>query len=155
MNKKKILKKERGITLIALIITIVVLLILAIVTINSVQDRSIIQHAQNATNEYNIGKDKEKNKLGNYLDYLNEHDPNKPEPEKTLDAGLYVDGTLKSVSYCVGCLFDKYAANMTLKVDRSVRSDYVPKGDFTNFFADFVGESFVYTRNNAVILTLD
>lgn len=78
-----------------------------------------------------------------------------PDIGTTGNVAAYVDGTLKSVSYCVGCLFDKYAANMTLKVDRSVRSDYVPKGDFTNFFADFVGESFVYTRNNAVILTLD
>lgn len=78
-----------------------------------------------------------------------------PDIGTTGNVAAYVDGTLKSVSYCVGVLFDKYTANMTLKIDRSVRSDYVPKGNFTNFFADFVGQSFVYTRNNAVILTLD
>ena len=78
-----------------------------------------------------------------------------PDIGTTGNVAAYVDGVLKSVSYCCGLLMDKFSANLTLKVDKSVRSDYVPKGDFTNFFADFVGQSFVYTRNNAVILTLD
>lgn len=92
MEKKKTLKKDKGITLIALIITIVVLLILAIVTINSVQDRSIIQHAQNATNEYNKGKVKENNQLGNYLAYLDRNVPGKEPISKTESfVGCYAD----------------------------------------------------------------
>lgn len=78
-----------------------------------------------------------------------------PDIGTTGNVAAYVDGTLKSVSYCAAVLFDKFSANMTLKVDKNIRSDYVPKGDFTNFFADFVGQSFVNTRNNAVILLLD
>ena len=95
MNKKKILNNEKGITLIALIITIVVLLILAIVAINAVQDRGIIQHAQNATSRYDREKTKENTILGNYLAYLNENDPNRPKEETPkIKAGLYVNGTL-------------------------------------------------------------
>lgn len=92
MRRTQKIKKERGITLIALIITIVVLLILAIVTINAVQDRSIIQHAQNATNEYNKGKDKEKNELGKYLAYLDRNVPGKEPISKTESyVGCYAD----------------------------------------------------------------
>ena len=45
-------KKEKGITLVALIITIVVLLILAVVTINSIQGDGVIKYAQNAADDY-------------------------------------------------------------------------------------------------------
>ena len=56
MNK---LKKEKGITLVALIITIVVLLILAVVSIGAVSDSNIIEYAQKAENDYTIAKEKE------------------------------------------------------------------------------------------------
>ena len=96
MNKLKRKNLEKGITLIALIITIVVLLILAVVTISAVQDGGIIQHAKNATNEYEIGKEKEKSILQGYLDFLNGNRGNEPEEpgepevsEPLREAGLY------------------------------------------------------------------
>lgn len=52
-------RQNKGITIIALIITIVVLLILAVVTIKAVQDGGIIINAKNATEEHQIGKEKE------------------------------------------------------------------------------------------------
>lgn len=52
-------KKEKGITLMALIITIIVLLILAVVTIGAVSDSSIVMHAQNAKSSYEEGQEKE------------------------------------------------------------------------------------------------
>ena len=53
------MRKERGITLIALIITIIILLILAMVTIRILMNQGIIKHAQNATEEYNNAQNNE------------------------------------------------------------------------------------------------
>ena len=51
MNKKKIMKGNKGITLITLAITIIVLLILAGISINAlVSDNGIIRQAQKSTN---------------------------------------------------------------------------------------------------------
>ena len=63
MEETKVLKKEKGITLLALIITIIVLLILAMVSIKLVKDGAIIQHAQSATSKYSDEQIIEKVKL--------------------------------------------------------------------------------------------
>ena len=52
-------KKQRGITLVALIITIVVLLILAVVAIGTLRDSDIIGYAQNTAGSYNQSKENE------------------------------------------------------------------------------------------------
>lgn len=57
-------KMEKGITLIALIITIIVLLIIAVVTIGAIQDSKIIDHAQNAADDYSVAQEKEMISLG-------------------------------------------------------------------------------------------
>ena len=72
----KKMKKQNGITLIALIITIVVLMILAVVTINSVKDGGIITHAQNSANKYNKAKDNEIDALASYEQLIDENNPN-------------------------------------------------------------------------------
>lgn len=61
---KEKFKRNKGITLIALIITIIVLLILAMVSIKLVLDGGIITHAQNATKSYTIEEEKELIALG-------------------------------------------------------------------------------------------
>ncbi len=59
-NKKILKRKEKGITLIALVITIIVLLILAGVSIAMLTgDNGILTQAQNASEETEIGKEKE------------------------------------------------------------------------------------------------
>lgn len=63
MKETKVLKNEKGITLLALIITIIVLLILAMVSIKLVKDGAIIQHAKNATSIYSEEQIIEKVKL--------------------------------------------------------------------------------------------
>ena len=63
MKETKVLKNEKGITLLALIITIIVLLILAMVSIKLVKDGAIIQHAKNATSIYSDEQIIEKVKL--------------------------------------------------------------------------------------------
>ena len=64
------LKKNKGITLVALIITIVVLLIIAVVAIGAVRDSSIIGHAQNAAKDYNSAKDAEESTLSDFEDII-------------------------------------------------------------------------------------
>lgn len=63
MNK---FKKNKGITLIALIITIVVLLILAVVSIGAMKENGIIFHAQNAKTEYSKAQTDEQDMLSKY-----------------------------------------------------------------------------------------
>jgi flagellar basal body-associated protein FliL len=66
------LKKENGITLVALVVTIVVLLILATVTINmALNNNGIFGRAKNATNTYKQAEANEAagmNDIGAYLD---------------------------------------------------------------------------------------
>lgn len=53
-------KKEKGITLIALIVTIIILLILAGVTINlAINDNGIFKRAQNASKRWNEAENAE------------------------------------------------------------------------------------------------
>ena len=56
------IRKEKGITLIALIITIVILIILAGVAISSIDDTEVIKHANNAKQEF-IDIQNEENKF--------------------------------------------------------------------------------------------
>lgn len=59
-----------------------------------------------------------------------------------------------TISSVVGVLYDYWSVGLTTKVEK-VTSDYVPKGDFTKFFGSFVGQGFINTRNNALVLCLD
>ena len=51
-GEENMIRKERGITLIALIISVVVMVILATVTINSIYNMAIVQKAQNGVQQY-------------------------------------------------------------------------------------------------------
>ena len=53
------MKKQKGITLVALVITIIVLLILAMVSIRIVMDGGLISKAKDATAQHTIGEEKE------------------------------------------------------------------------------------------------
>lgn len=64
------MRKQNGITLIALIISIIILLILAIVTIRTIKDSNIIKYAQDATNAFNDGQENEKVQLAVQEAYL-------------------------------------------------------------------------------------
>lgn len=59
-----------------------------------------------------------------------------------------------SITSVVGVLYDYWSVGLTTKVEK-VTSDYVPKGDFTKFFGSFVGQGFINTRNNTLVLCLD
>lgn len=72
--------------------------------------------------------------------------------------GAIVDNTDPNnpvtISSVVGVLYDYWSVGLSTKCEK-VTSDYVPKGDFTKFFGSFVGQGFINTRNNALVLCLD
>ena len=70
--KKKIKnKREKGITLVALVITVILLLILAGVTIRGVLgEKGLAEEAKNATKRYGEAQDEEQNVVKNFLDEL-------------------------------------------------------------------------------------
>ena len=68
----KFLKKEKGITLIALVVTIIVLLILAGISIAMLTgENGILTQAQNAKNETENAQEEEQNILTGYENYIN------------------------------------------------------------------------------------
>ena len=70
--KKQQRRKEKGITLVALVVTIIVLIILAGVTLNIVLDNDgIINKVQQATGEYENAQMEEEGILGQIENYLN------------------------------------------------------------------------------------
>ena len=72
--KKKILGKEKGITLIALVITIIVLLILAGVSIAMLTGQNgILTQAQNAKNRTEEAQVEEENRLNEYNNIINNY----------------------------------------------------------------------------------
>ena len=73
-HKKKILGKEKGITLIALVITIIVLLILAGVSIAMLTGQNgILTQAQNAKNRTEEAQVEEENRLNEYNNIINNY----------------------------------------------------------------------------------
>ncbi len=97
-------KKQKGITLVALVITIILLLILAGVTIRGVLgEKGLVEEAKNATQRYGQAQDEEQNVVKNFLDELrninsggdgtggNPGNPSKPGENTTNPGGNTVD----------------------------------------------------------------
>ena len=67
------MKKNKGITLIALILTIIILLILAMVTINAITgDDDLIGYSKNAAGKYQEEQENENGLLQSYLNKMEE-----------------------------------------------------------------------------------
>ncbi len=98
-NKRKYLKKERGITLIALVITIIVLLILAGVSIAMLTgDNGILTQAARAKEETEKAQEKEETTLGNYEYYISQYTNGGYIESKRVNAPVLKDG-MELVSY--------------------------------------------------------
>lgn len=67
------MKKNRGITLIALVITIIILLILAGVTIGTLRNSNIFGNAEKAANKYNREAERENALISGIDDYINKY----------------------------------------------------------------------------------
>ena len=97
----KILKRKKGITLVALIITIIVLLILVGISLSFVFNGGILDKSQQVVNEYKSEVDKESNMLDKIDQYLKnqisggnlEENKNKPNPPELMEGmtGIYWD----------------------------------------------------------------
>ena len=83
----KNLKKEKGITLVALIITIIVLLILAVVTISAVNEGSLFSYANNAATAYSAAQEQENTMISNWLTELAKHDKSEEFKDENTDVG--------------------------------------------------------------------
>lgn len=59
------LRREKGITLVALVITIIVLIILAAVSISAVMNTGLIDNAKTAKNNYNTASFQESDWINN------------------------------------------------------------------------------------------
>ena len=104
------MRKNQGITLIALIITIIVMLILVGVVVTVVIQSDLLGTAKNAGNEYKAAYEKESSisgvtingkEYGSIEDYMNEINPIIVEPEN-IDDWIYVledDGTITINGY--------------------------------------------------------
>ena len=80
--KKQKRRKEKGITLVALVVTIIVLIILAGVTLNIVLDQNgIINKAQQAAEDYDTAQREEQELLGVVEDYIEYAGKTAPIPE--------------------------------------------------------------------------
>ena len=80
--KKQERRKEKGITLVALVVTIIVLIILAGVTLNIVLDQNgIINKTQQATEDYDTAQREEQELLGVVEDYIEYAGKTAPIPE--------------------------------------------------------------------------
>lgn len=72
--KENLLKKEKGITLVALVITIIVLLILSAVAVASLKEKNnIIDRAQDAKTEYSQASTNEEGTLDEYEKEIAKH----------------------------------------------------------------------------------
>lgn len=66
-------KKEKGITLVALVVTIVILLILAGVTITmTLSQNGLFTRAQQAKNDYKAGEENDAARMDSYLTVMND-----------------------------------------------------------------------------------
>ena len=67
------MKKQNGITLIALVITIIILLILAGITIASLKNSGMFGKSRNAVNSYKNSENEEQVRLNEYENTMNEY----------------------------------------------------------------------------------
>ena len=65
------MKRQNGITLVALVITIIILLILAGISIASLTNQGLFKKAQNAKTESEAARVNELNTLNEYTDTMN------------------------------------------------------------------------------------
>ena len=74
-------KKNKGITIIALVITIIILLILAGITINLLITRGLLKKAENATNRWEVAQREERNIIDEMEKIINQSGDNEEKLE--------------------------------------------------------------------------
>ena len=91
---KKIIKREKGITLVALVITIVILLILAGISISALTNQGLFENAKTAQNATEKAEAEQGKTLNEYEDEINKYLPNNDKTEgKLVDASAIAKAT--------------------------------------------------------------
>jgi len=127
-------RKEKGITLVALIITIVILLILAAVAIAAIQNENILGHANNAATKYNQSVKNEQGLLSYFEGYLEYGGISQEDYEQIELVKRYMLGA------------NKTGKNMLEILD--VNEEGNPTGLFVNDETTDIDESTLYTFVN-------
>lgn len=122
------MKKDNGITLIALIITIIILVILAAVSIRAVYNMGIVGHAINGTQEYSRGAVAENQMLG--------------DTENTIDNAL---ARLKEIQEASSTTGDEEGTLLA-----ALKAGIVHIGDYINYQAPSVSATFASSRTGAM-----
>ena len=133
----KFLKKEKGITLIALVITIIVLLILAGVSIAMLTgENGILTQAQRAKNETEDARIEEENRISEYEDYINDAIGDVKQVDDKNPGVLEGEGT-EELPFIINSIEDLvvFADNVT-KGTNTYQGQYVKLGLSLDFNSD-------------------
>lgn len=74
--------------------------------------------------------------------------------ERVKDAGVGVSDDVVTIDHVVGCLFSRWTATITDKLNKTTTS-YVAKGDFNQYFNHVVKSYTIDERDMAIALTLN
>ena len=160
--KKIVNRRDKGITLIALIVTIVVLIILATVSILAVfGDNGIIARAQTAKDTHQKGKADETNTLDDYASYIGNYLDGKggssgggtTKPAEGITAtveGKTVTITKDNVADYLGKVVTNYVPTVTTVAVGT--NTYTVSNNYRLYYVDFDGK---YGEKNGVYLKAD
>ena len=140
------MKKDRGITLIALIITIIILIILAGISIGVLANTGLFEKAKEAKQKTNEAEQLEINRLSEYENVIEQYSGNE---KNTLEPGLYNDGVMTAT-------WSELIENDILiysDYDNSIKAEY-GKSDslvgklwiYVKFLDTFFENFFIYMR---------
>ncbi len=136
-GEKNMLKRNKGITLIALVITIIILLILASVSIAMLTgNNGILTQAQKAKNETEDARIEEENILDNYENYINDVTGDVSQVNDTNPGVLEGSGT-EQAPFIINSIEDLvvFADNVTKGIN-NYEGQYVELGISLDFNSD-------------------
>ena len=124
-------KKERGITLVALVITIIILLILATISIQSLTNTGLFKNAQKAKDETQNAAENQAKTLNEYEDELNKYISGTTEKTKKLadevkvgDYVKYTPDTLNDEALAtLKANLNTYSGNSSSTVNPAIKRD--------------------------------
>ena len=124
-EKKEILKREKGITLVALVVTIIILLILAGITISSLTNTGLFGRAKEAKEKTQAAEENQAKTLNEYEDELNKYLGQKlADKVKVGDYVTYTPDALDSNAVAtLKSNLNTYSGNSSSTVNPAIKRD--------------------------------
>ena len=140
------IKKEKGITIIALVITIIVLLILAGVTIVALSgDNGILKRASEARDQTILADEDEQQKLDDMNSYIDQMIDEKQKQQETLNSlrTLNEEKQFYSIEYTADYKFDEYLESGSKNIAETMKfcSDNLLDGQQVDAILSDVGST--------------